>query len=427
MYIFEGDNVNEIFIKSVGRLIKNGEITNPRGLKTVELSPVVIRLYNPKNKFLFHPWRKLNPFSIISELVWILGGNGDVVFPALFNKQLLKWVDNFDLLVKNKAITVDTNGVVTKFNRKMLEKIEFNAPYGVRIRRAGHGRNVDQLTHVIEELKKDKDSRRAVISLWNHDFDRLDKVTADRPCNFSLIFKIVDSKLNLTVINRSNDILLGLFNVNIPIFTSIQEIVAIMLNVKVGEYYHFTNSFHMYLDHPMTKQMKLNFEEDRFGYVESLSKAERFIPFHYYKEEGRFFERGMLKSKEASILVTQNTFISKISYLTDCQNIWYDIMKNKNINNLKMNSSMFRNYTLKFLKTYMDIQKSEVNSEKKAHILSLFTNKNHFYNTDWEILAFMMYWKKLCNEADFATGAVELKSLGALWYDIALTMREHNG
>lgn len=424
MYVFEGDNVNEIFIKSVGRLIKNGENKTPRGLKTVELSPVMIRLYNPKNKFLFHPWRKLNPFSIVSELVWIVGGYGDVVFPAMFNKQLLKWVDDLDHWVKKGSVVLGQDGSISAFIRKDLDGVEFNAPYGKRIRKAGSG--VDQLIQVMEELRKDPDSRRAVISLWNHDFDRLDRKTVDRPCNFSLIFKITEKKLNLTVINRSNDILLGLFNVNIPIFTSIQEMVGAMLGVEVGEYYHFTNSFHMYLDHPLTKQMKLNFNEDKYGYIESLAKAERFIPFHYYKEDEKFFEDGRKKDKEVTEYTTNKTPISKHVYLNDCQNMWHDIKNNRSTKQLRVSGSNFRRYTLDYLRAYLDMQKAKSDVEKDGVLVKLVSSDLKYYNTDWEILAFMMLYHRVISRMGWCTNAVNIfKSIGPLNYDIALTIREN--
>ena len=80
--------------------------------------------------------------------------------------------------------------------------------------------------------------------------DHISVATKDRPCNDLLMFKIRDGKLNLTVINRSNDITLGLFNVNIIQFTTIQQAMAHLLGVDLGVYRHVSDSFHMYTDEP---------------------------------------------------------------------------------------------------------------------------------------------------------------------------------
>lgn len=65
-------------------------------------------------------------------------------------------------------------------------------------------------------------------------------------CNTSLDFKLRDNKLDLTVFNRSNDIIWGFSGVNLFIFTYLQEVIANTLNVELGKYYHISNSMHLY-------------------------------------------------------------------------------------------------------------------------------------------------------------------------------------
>jgi hypothetical protein len=68
----------------------------------------------------------------------------------------------------------------------------------------------------------------------------------DLPCNTQIMFAIRNDKLDMTVINRSNDIVWGAFGTNSVHFTFLQEVIACAVGVDVGHYYLFSNNFHMY-------------------------------------------------------------------------------------------------------------------------------------------------------------------------------------
>jgi len=121
-----------------------------------------------------------------------------------------------------------------------------NSAYGARIfkthPRIGNG-NIVQWDYVKEELRKDPDSRRAVIHIRTPSDSILD--SKDVPCTLSLQFFIRENKLSLHVSMRSSDIILGLAY-DVPAFTTIQEILANELGVELGEYVHTSNSLHCY-------------------------------------------------------------------------------------------------------------------------------------------------------------------------------------
>lgn len=115
-----------------------------------------------------------------------------------------------------------------------------NSAYGYLIFEK-HG--FDQLAKVIELLRHDPASRRAVINLNVPNEGVIE--TKDEPCTISIQFIIRNEKVNCTVCMRSNDIWFG-FPYDVVFFTELQRIVAEQLDLKLGIYTHFAGSLHMY-------------------------------------------------------------------------------------------------------------------------------------------------------------------------------------
>lgn len=101
----------------------------------------------------------------------------------------------------------------------------------------------NQIEQVIQILKNDKNSRRAVMNINRPDMFR--GTTKDSPCTISVQYMIRNSKLHCFVNMRSNDVWLGL-PYDIVFFTELQKYVAARLSVDVGFYYHNAASLHLY-------------------------------------------------------------------------------------------------------------------------------------------------------------------------------------
>jgi thymidylate synthase len=154
------------------------------------------------------------------EAMWILAGRNDVKFLTEFNKRMIDYSDD---------------GLV------------FNAPYGYRLRNGSStDKGHDQLMTVIETLKRDPNSRQAVCQIW--DEEDLHRNTLDKACNMSLVFRIREGKLCLTVYNRSNDMIWGAYGANIVQFSMIQEYIAAYLGCGIGDYNQVSNSYHVYTE-----------------------------------------------------------------------------------------------------------------------------------------------------------------------------------
>lgn len=105
-----------------------------------------------------------------------------------------------------------------------------------------HQRFAPWLDGVIEELKRDPNSRRACISVRDN---AADEGSTDPACLQSMQFMIRDGKLDMHVLFRSNDAVRATF-MNAFALICIQEKIAYVLNVKVGRYVHRATNFHVY-------------------------------------------------------------------------------------------------------------------------------------------------------------------------------------
>lgn len=101
----------------------------------------------------------------------------------------------------------------------------------------------DQLNKIINKLKTNKNTRHAVISIY--DGKEIDSYSNDTPCTLSIHFQIVDDMLCMTVHMRSNDLWFGFCN-DQYCFSKLQEMIANELNIEVGWYYHFASNMHLY-------------------------------------------------------------------------------------------------------------------------------------------------------------------------------------
>jgi len=187
--------------------------------------PVVLTILNPRARLVLDATRKANPVFHLMESVWMLAGRKDVDFPARYVKNIKKYANGGELL----------------------------GAYGWRWR---HNPLEDQLLSVIRVLKDDPTSRQAVISMWDPDWDLGVEVKSnDRPCNTHIYLRVQDGALNMTVCNRSNDVIWGMLGANVVHMTILQEFLAWALDLELGRYTVFSNNAHFYLEMPRAEEI----------------------------------------------------------------------------------------------------------------------------------------------------------------------------
>lgn len=199
--------------------------------------PVMVVVEKPLQRVLFSSVRNANPFFHFMEALWMLVGRRDI-------------------------------GWVTKFNKRMIEFSDDgttqHAAYGHRWRMHFE---VDQLAGIINQLRKNKGDRRAVLAMWDPRVD-CNRDGKDFPCNTHIYFRVTeDYALNMTICNRSNDLIWGLFGSNFVHFSMLQEFVASALGMRVGKMFTMTNNLHVYTDIlPVDKfdDMIINCEAENF-------------------------------------------------------------------------------------------------------------------------------------------------------------------
>lgn len=225
-HVIYARNVNDALWHGLRHLRLNGLVSGSRNGKVrVAPGPVVTEYARPNERVLFWPERDANPFFHIAEAFWMLAGRNDVEFPTSFNKQMASYSDDGK---------------------------RFNGAYGYRWRRHWE---FDQIAHVANILRSDPLSRRAVIQIYDPRTDS--DGGKDIPCNTVVYFSINndDGELDMTVSNRSNDIIWGAYGANAVHFGFLQEIIASMLKLEVGKYRQFSNNFHIYEPHWVFMEM----------------------------------------------------------------------------------------------------------------------------------------------------------------------------
>lgn len=200
------------FKKIYSDLWIRGKKLSPRNLLTIELENYHTD-FLPDHQFINFECRKLNINYIKKEIQWYFKG------------------DLTDLSICDEAFIW----------KKCVTNGKLNSNYGYYLfTQAGLG-------FVVNELKKDKDSRRALVSIFNS-HQHLFSDNNDVPCTATLGFRIREGLLNMTVHMRSQDAIYGLGN-DLPFFNLCWEIVSVALNIPQGKYHHFVESFHVYEKH----------------------------------------------------------------------------------------------------------------------------------------------------------------------------------
>ena len=102
-----------------------------------------------------------------------------------------------------------------------------------------------QLDNIVAMLESNPDTRQAAISIY--DAKEIDDgcYQNDTPCTYAVQFTILNNKLNMAVVMRSNDLWFGFCN-DQYCFASLQILVAYELGIECGEYYHYAHNLHLY-------------------------------------------------------------------------------------------------------------------------------------------------------------------------------------
>jgi thymidylate synthase len=174
--------------------------------------------------------KKLHLRSIIYELLWFLRGDTNVEY--LHEHGVSIWDE-----------WADENG-------------ELGPVYGKQWRSwpTQDGRQIDQLSQVLEQLKSNPNSRRILVSAWN--VGELERM-ALLPCHALFQFYVADGRLSCQLYQRSADALLGV-PFNIASYALLTHMIAQQCNLKVGDFVWTGGDCHLYLNHLQQADLQLS-------------------------------------------------------------------------------------------------------------------------------------------------------------------------
>lgn len=177
--------------------------------------------FNLQDGFPLITTKKLHTRSIFHELLWFLKGETNIKY--LHDNKVTIWDE-----------WADENG-------------ELGPVYGKQWRawEAADGRKIDQISQVIQSIKKNPDSRRHLVVAFNPgEVDRM----ALPPCHAFFQFYVANGELSCQLYQRSADIFLGV-PFNIASYALLVHMVAQVCELKVGEFIHTLGDAHIYLNH----------------------------------------------------------------------------------------------------------------------------------------------------------------------------------
>jgi len=214
-------------------LAKGVQKSDRTGTGTVSVFGHQMR-FNLADGFPMVTTKKLHLKSIIYELLWFLKGSTNN-----------NWL-------KERGVSI--------WNEWAAPDGDLGPIYGYQWRSwpAPNGRHIDQISEVVETIKKNPDSRRIIVSAWNvADIPRM----ALAPCHAFFQFYVADGKLSCQLYQRSADIFLGV-PFNIASYALLTHMMAQQCNLEVGDFVWTGGDCHLYSNH--LEQVELQLSRDFF-------------------------------------------------------------------------------------------------------------------------------------------------------------------
>lgn len=189
--------------------------------------------------------KKVHLKSIIHELLWFISGDTNIRY--LVNNDVKIWnawpYEKFKKSKDYSGQNIESFVQLVKTDESFAKLYgELGPVYGAQWRNFN---GFDQLSWVIDEIKKNPDSRRLIVNSWNA--SEIDKMALP-PCHMMFQFYVVDDKLSLQLYQRSADVFLGV-PFNIASYALLLMMVAQVTDLAVGEFIHTIGDAHIYLDH----------------------------------------------------------------------------------------------------------------------------------------------------------------------------------
>lgn len=250
------------YLDLLQHIMENGvEKTDRTGVGTKSVFGYQMR-FDLSQGFPLLTTKKMFTRGIVEELIWFLKGDSNLKYLAERDVHIWdSWPYKAYLKRSGKNIPESGSEEWNQGMAEFLERIktdnvfakeygELGPIYGYQWRSwpTPDGRHVDQISEVIEQIKKTPDSRRMIVSAWNvADIDEMAKAGLP-PCHCLFQFYVADGKLSCQLYQRSCDTFLGV-PFNIASYSLLTMMIAQVCDLKPGEFIWTGGDVHIYKNH----------------------------------------------------------------------------------------------------------------------------------------------------------------------------------
>ncbi len=228
--------------------------------------------------------------GITHELIWFLNGETNIKY--LVDNDVKIWNEwPFTAYLKKNNLEKEFPRYSPEWTEKLtwfIEQIKNNVEFAKKWGELGpvYGKQwrdfngFDQIKWIVEEIKKNPNSRRLIVSAWNaSEIEEMAKAGLP-PCHTMFQFYVKDGKLSCQLYQRSADVFLGV-PFNIASYALLTMMVAHVTNLKLGEFIHTFGDVHIYKNHMAQVKEQLSRKPKKLPTLKIKRKVETIFDFKY--------------------------------------------------------------------------------------------------------------------------------------------------
>jgi thymidylate synthase len=232
------------YLKLIKQVIDNGTHKPSRtGIDTIAYFGAFYKV-DLQNGFPLLTTKKMHWNSLLREVLWYLSGENHI-------KNLRQYTKIWDAWADEDGNLETAYGYYWR-HFPSAQKIK-NGEWEVR--------EVDQIKYVIDEIKRNPNSRRLVVSAWEPGNATTSKLP---PCHYSFVFNVNSGKLNCHLTQRSGDLALGI-PFNLAAYSLLTQVIAQQVGLELGEFAHTIVDAHIYIGEKGT-------ENEKYDHLEGLKE-----------------------------------------------------------------------------------------------------------------------------------------------------------
>ena len=232
------------YLKLIKQVIDNGTHKPSRtGIDTIAYFGAFYKV-DLQNGFPLLTTKKMHWNSLLREVLWYLSGENHIKNLRQYTKIWDAWAD------EDGNLETAYGYYWRHFPSAQKNK---NGEWEVR--------EVDQIKYVIDEIKRNPNSRRLVVSAWEPGNATTSKLP---PCHYSFVFNVNSGKLNCHLTQRSGDLALGI-PFNLAAYSLLTQVIAQQVDLGLGEFAHTIVDAHIYIGEKGT-------ENEKYDHLEGLKE-----------------------------------------------------------------------------------------------------------------------------------------------------------